>query len=313
MAVREAPQWDTGLVEVGPDIYAYLQFDGSWGISNTGFLVGDDGLLVIDATLVPAMAQRFIGEMRKVTDKPWRHLVNTHSHPDHTGGNRLFEGVEIIAHALCREEMARPPAPPAPGGGPPRALGPIPMTEGIQRMFDTMASDEGRYIALPTVTYGSRAGRTPGPVEVAEHMTLRYGDTEAQLLYHGPAHTYGDTMIYLPQHKLLFAGDVGFFYSTPLAGAGKIGGWLHVIDMVYELDVETIVPGHGPPGGRRELDDVREYLEFVRDHAREAYEAGLTAPQCVEKLDLGPYAKWLDSERIHANVAVMYREFAGEI
>ena len=69
MAVREAPPWGTGLVEVGPDIYAYLQYDGSWGISNTGFLVGDDGLLVIDATLVPDMARNFVGEMRKVTDK----------------------------------------------------------------------------------------------------------------------------------------------------------------------------------------------------------------------------------------------------
>jgi glyoxylase-like metal-dependent hydrolase (beta-lactamase superfamily II) len=313
MAVREAPPWGTGLVEVAPDIYAYLQYDGSWGISNTGFLAGDDAVLVIDATLVPDMARNFIGEMRKVTDKPWRHLINTHSHPDHTGGNRLFEGAEIVAHTLCREEMARPAPTPPPGGGPPRGLGPIPMTEGIQRMFATIAGDTDRQIPLPTMTYGSQAGRTPGPVDVSEHMTLRYGDTEAQLLYYGPAHTFGDTMVYFPQHKLLFAGDVGFFYSTPLAGSGKIGGWLHVIDKVNELDVETIVPGHGPPGGKRELDDVREYFEFVRTHAREAYDAGLTAPQAVEKLDLGPYAAWLDAERIHANVAVLYREFAGEI
>jgi len=93
LAVREAPPWGTGLVEVAPDIYAYLQYDGSWGISNTGFLAGDDAVLVIDATLVPDMARNFIGEMRKVTDKPWRHLINTHSHPDHTGGNRVFDGL----------------------------------------------------------------------------------------------------------------------------------------------------------------------------------------------------------------------------
>jgi cyclase len=313
MAVREAPKWGTGLVEVGPDIYAYLQYDGSWGISNTGFLVGADDLLVIDATLVPAMARGFISEMRKVTAKPWRHLVNTHSHPDHTGGNRLFEGAEIVAHALCLEEMSRAmPAPPA-GGGPPRALGPIPITEGIERMFATIAADTDRHIPLPTMTYGSLAGRAVGATDVSEGMTLRYGDIEAQLLYYGPAHTFGDTMVYFPAQKLLFAGDVGFFYSTPLAGGGKIGGWLHVIDKVNELEVETIVPGHGPPGGKRELDDVREYFEFVREHAREAYDAGLTAPEAVEKLDLGPYAHWLDAERIHANVAVLYREFAGEI
>jgi glyoxylase-like metal-dependent hydrolase (beta-lactamase superfamily II) len=258
------------------------------------------------------MARNFITEMRRVTDKPWRHLINTHSHPDHTGGNRLFTGAEIVAHELCRREMSRAPAL-QPGSGPPRSLGPIPLTDGIQRMFEIIAADTGRQIPLPTTTYGTQAGRAVGSVDLTETMTLRYGNTEAQLLYFGPAHTFGDTMVYFPEHKLLFAGDVGFFYSTPLAGAGKIGGWLHVIDKVNELDVETIVPGHGPPGGKRELDDVREYLEFVRNHARVMYNQGLTAPEAVEKLDLGPYAKWLDAERIHANVAVLYREFAGEI
>src|SRR3954454_7513213 len=170
MAVREAPPWATGLVEVAPNIYAYLQYDGSWGISNTGFLAGDDAVLVIDATLGPDMARNFIGEMRKVTGKPWRHLINTHSHPDHTGGNRLFEGAEIVAHTLCREEMARPAPAPPPGGAPPRPRGPIPMTPGIERMFDTMAPETGRQIPLPTMTYGSGAGRTPVPVDVSEHM-----------------------------------------------------------------------------------------------------------------------------------------------
>src|SRR6266498_3885149 len=198
MAVREAPPWGTGLVEVGPDIYAYLQFDGSWGISNTGFLAGDDAVLVIDATLVPDMARNFINEMRKVTDKPWRHLINTHSHPDHTGGNRLFEGAEIVAHELCRAEMSRP----MPGGVPPRAMGPIPMNASIQRMFATIAADEDRYIPLPSLTYGRN-----GSLE--DSMTIRYGEAEVQLLYYGPAHTFGDTLVYFPQHKLLFAGDVG--------------------------------------------------------------------------------------------------------
>jgi len=163
-------------------------------------------------------------------------------------------------------------------------MGPIPMNASIQRMFATIAADEDRYIPLPSLTYGRN-----GSLE--DSMTIRYGEAEVQLLYYGPAHTFGDTLVYFPQQKLLFAGDVGFFHSTPLAGGGKVGGWLQVIDKVNELDVETIIPGHGPPGGKSELDDVREYFEFVRAHAREAYNAGLTAPQAVEKLDLGPYAK----------------------
>jgi glyoxylase-like metal-dependent hydrolase (beta-lactamase superfamily II) len=117
MPVRPAPQWSTGLREVAPNTFAYLQHDGGWGISNAGFMVGDDGLLIIDATMVASMAQHFIEEIRGVSERPFRHLINTHSHPDHTGGNRLFTGAEIISHRICLEEMqanaARPPGTPA--------------------------------------------------------------------------------------------------------------------------------------------------------------------------------------------------------
>jgi cyclase len=301
MPLREAPEWKTGLREVAPDTYAYLQYDGSWGISNAGFLEGDDGLLVIDATLVASMAQAFIEQIRRVSDKPYRHLINTHSHPDHTGGNRLFKGAEIISHRICREEMVRQLELRPSGNGPPAgAMASMPASPARQRMFDQISSDPDRYIELPSRTY-------------EDELTLRYGDTEVQLLYLGPAHTFGDTLVYLPQSKVLFAGDIAFFYSMPLAAAGKIGGWLKVIDRVKEMDVDLIIPGHGPPGGKRELEDEREYFEFVMTEARKCFEGGLNAEQAVAAIDLGAYAEWLDSERIVANVGVAYRELRGEI
>jgi cyclase len=298
MPVRPAPAWGTGLQEVAPNTYAYLQYDGSWGISNAGFLEGDDGLLVIDATMVASMAQAFIDEIRRVSGKPFRHLINTHSHPDHTGGNRLFSGAEIISHRICREEMARGAERPA-GGRPPGPMAAM-RTLAMDRMFAQIESDPGRYIALPTMTY-------------EDHLTLRYGETIVELHYFGPAHTFGDTLVYFPQSKALFAGDVAFFYSMPLAAAGKIGGWLRVIDKVKDMDVELIVPGHGPPGGMRELEDEREYFEFVMDQTKQCFERGMTPDQAIEAIDIGPYKEWLDSERIIANIGVVYRELRGEI
>jgi cyclase len=264
-------------------------------------MVGEDGLLVIDATMVASMAQAFIGEIRRVTDKPFRHLVNTHSHPDHTGGNRLFTGAEIISHRICREEIvrgiARPPG--GPGGPLPGSMAAM-RTPAMERMFQQISNDPDRYIALPTLTYEDR-------------MSLRYGDTEIQLLHFGPAHTFGDTLVYFPDTKILFAGDVAFFYSMPLAAAGKIGGWLKVIDRVKEIDIDLIVPGHGPIGGKRELEDEREYFEFVMEQTRGCFERGLTPEQAAGEIDLGPYKDWLDSERMIANVGVAYRELRGEI
>ena len=298
MVLRKAPEWATGLQEVGPNIYAYLQHDGSWGISNAGFLAGDDGLLVIDATMVASMAEAFIKEIRRVSGMPFRHLINTHSHPDHVGGNRLFTGAEIISHRICREEMARAARPAS--GGPPPAMAAITRTPAMERMFDLVANDPGREIPLPALTYEDR-------------LTLHYGDTEVQLLYYGPAHTFGDTLVYFPQSKVLFAGDVAFFYSMPLAASGKIGSWLRVIDRVKELDVDLVVPGHGPAGGKDVLDEEREYFEFVMEQARSCFERGVPAEKAAQEIDPGRYGDWLDSERMVANVLVAYRELRGEI
>jgi cyclase len=300
MPLRPPPEWGTGLQEVAPNTYAYLQYDGSWGISNAGFMSGDEGLLVIDATMVASMAEAFIRQIRRVTDKPFRHLINTHSHPDHTGGNRLFTGAEIISHRICREEMARQAAPRPAGSGPPPGPMAAMRTPAMDRMFEMITNDSGRFIPLPTLTY-------------EDSLTLRYGDTEVQLLYYGPAHTFGDTLVYLPQSQVLFAGDVAFFYSMPLAAGGKIGSWLKVIDRIKEMDIDLIVPGHGPIGGKAELDDEREYFEFVMEQTRGCFERGMSPEQAVREIDLGPYKDWLDAERIIANVAVAYRELRGEI
>jgi cyclase len=297
--VRPSPAWGTGLQEVAPNTYAYLQHDGSWGISNAGFLVGDDGLLVIDATMVASMAQAFIDQIRRVSDQPFRHLINTHSHPDHTGGNRLFPGAEIIAHRLCREEMERQAVPPSGGESRPGLMASMPRTPAMQRMFDMVANDPDRHIPLPTVTYEDK-------------LTLRYGETEVQLLYYGPAHTFGDTLVYFPQSKVLFAGDIAFFYAMPLV-AGKVGGWLEVIDRVKELELELIVPGHGPVGGKQELEDEREYFDFVMEQSRMCFERGMTPEEAAKEIDLGPYAEWPEAERFVANVGVAYRELRGEI
>jgi glyoxylase-like metal-dependent hydrolase (beta-lactamase superfamily II) len=173
-------------------------------------------------------------------------------------------------------------------------------TPAMDRMFRQVAEDPDRHIPLPSVTYD-------------EKLTLRYGDTDVELLYFGPAHTFGDTLVYFPQSRVLFAGDVAFFHSMPLAAGGKIGSWLKVIDRVKDLDVDMIVPGHGPVGGKQDLEDEREYFDFVMTEAKRCFDEGMTSEQAVDAIDLGPYKQWLDAERIIANVGVLYREFRGEI
>lgn len=288
MPVRPMPQWKTGLEELRPGLYAYLQYNGTWGISNAGFLVADEGVLVIDALMLPSMARAFIKEIRQVTDKRFRHLVNTHHHGDHTNGNQFFAGAEIISHVACREEMIKVDRE--------RRIASRPalpwLTEAWQQELQEVR------LTLPTVTFDDK-------------MVLYYGETPVELYYWGPAHTSNDLLVYLPESKALFVGDIGFFYCTPIVY--HLSNFIRVIDRIKGLDVEIVVPGHGPLGSLRELEDSREYLVFLQEEARRCFERGMSEAEAAKAIDLGPYKQWLDWDRLERNVAAAYREFRGEI
>ena len=290
MPYRPMPQYETGMVELGDNLFAYLQWDGGWGISNAGMLATDDGLLVVDALMAPSMTRRFVGAMRDISRAPFRTLVNTHMHADHTNGNQFIEGAEIVATNACREEMdlAARAAAAAATQRAPGDRGPRP---GWIRedWWEELAAVRP---PLPTTTF-------------SDHLTLRPGGREVQLHHYGPAHTLGDAMVYFPDAKVLFAGDLAFFYAMPLC-RGDMENWVRVCDIIRDMDVETIVPGHGPLGTKRELQDMQEYLEFMVRETRLAFDEGLTPERAAQRIDIGDWAKWPEAERKEMNIATLY-------
>ena len=159
---------------------------------------------------------------------------------------------------------------------------------------------EPRRIVPPTTTFDGK---------------MRYHDakTVLEVFPMGPAHTYGDLVAYLPQHKVLFVGDIGFFYVAPWCQNAHPSKWIETCDMIRRMDVQTIVPGHGPLGGQAQLADMREYLALLKTETRKRYDAKLTAGAAAADIRLGKYDNWVGPERIVLNVQRFYDELSGAL
>ncbi len=278
--------WPTGLIELADGVFAYVQEGGGLCVANAGLIVSPDGCIAVDALFAPSMTRAFRDSTARVTDKPVRVLINTHHHVDHTMGNALFPEAQIVSHTNARREQQRT------GTGVLDLLRP--------RIPDLVAELDGVELRLPDLTFDGQ-------------LELHLGNRTALLVHLGRAHTVGDALVVVLQERLVFAGDVAFHHVTPLALDGHIGDWIGVCDEAAALDIDTIVPGHGPAGGKAELAEMRGYLATLRDQARAAFDAGRTAQEAAEGIDLGEYASWAESERLAPNVRRLYQEFRGEI
>ncbi|MFP6837154.1 MAG: MBL fold metallo-hydrolase, partial [Pseudomonadales bacterium] len=128
----------------------------------------------------------------------------------------------------------------------------------------------------------------------------------------GPAHTAGDVLAYVPKERLIFTGDILFIEGHPILWAGPIANWIDACDYMLSLELENVVPGHGPITDKRGVQAVRDYLTYIRDEARKRFDANMPAEEAALDISLTDFDSWGDAERIAVNVAVLYKEFAGD-
>jgi glyoxylase-like metal-dependent hydrolase (beta-lactamase superfamily II) len=180
------------------------------------------------------------------------------------------------------------------------------------------ADKVGRWFQAMVAPYDFQAvTHTPATRTFEGELTLYVGGREVRLIQVGPAHTLGDLMVYVPDAKALYGGDILFIGSTPVMWAGPVENWLAALDRILGMDVELIVPGHGPitdKGGARQ---VKAYWEYVNAQVRRRYAAGMSpkdaAYDIVRSDDFArqPFAGWNSPERMMTNVHTMYRHLQG--
>ncbi|MER7849127.1 MBL fold metallo-hydrolase [Kitasatospora sp. NPDC096077] len=284
-----------GLHEVAADTYAYLQPDGSLGLSNAGLVVsGNEALLVDTLFTVPQTRDLLTAVTRALPGVALTTLVNTHSDGDHWWGNQLLPDAEIIASEAAAADMradhlhellADPGDLQLPG-----------VVAGLRKAFDFT----GIAPTFPTRTFSGE-------------LELTVGRRTVRLIEVPYAHTRGDVLVHVPDAGVLFTGDLLFIGGHPVIHTGLIGNWIAACELILGLDgVETIVPGHGPVVGKPEVRRFRAYLERVRDHSTAAHRAGTPVLQAALGTDLTGFTDLADPERLLLNVGAVYRELNGD-
>jgi cyclase len=284
------------LVELGENVYACLQEDRGLGTSNSG-LIESGGGVVIDTFWDLPHTRELIESYERVWRRPARRVVNTHHNGDHCWGNQLFPQAEIIGHRLCAASFGRE------------------RPEMMQALRNATDSSEPAMAAMAQALSAfdfTGIELTPPRTLFDERLELDLDGLRAELIYVGPAHTLGDTIIHVPERRVVFAGDILFRLCTPIGWEGTTDHWIHALETIEALAPEVVVPGHGPLCGVEGPREMRAYLEYVRSEARRSFEAGLPVLEAAKRIDLGPYAGWTEPERLIFNVERAYRELRGE-
>jgi len=257
---------------------------------NSGFIVSQRGVVVIDSTWTLRDAEWMAYEIGKVTEKKVIYVVNTHCHGDHVFGNQVFPAPIIAARSTLNRMRTA-----------------VANEWSSQNLFQKALSYRGAgttpdypdperlkevHIVLPEIAFEAQ-------------MTLNLGELELEIILLS-GHTPDSSVVYLPQDKILFAGDLLFVDRYPTLRNGNLMDWMISLDRIKRMDIRTFVPGHGAPCGTEELEREANYFSNLRESVATLIDQGLMREEIISHPSIPKY--WEnDYKRLHgSNIGIVY-------
>jgi len=296
-----------GLQQLADGVYAAVHADGGWVICNVGMVDLGERTLIFDTGLSPQGAVELRAAAVALTGRVPYYVVNSHYHNDHIRGNQVFNDGLLVSTARTRELMAsrgpvsveqdRKQAPEGIAEMEALARSEDPAKRGEAALFlpywqAILASLPGLELRLPRLTFGN---------SIALHGTKR----TARLVAVG-GHSESDCVLFLPEEGVVFCGDLLFVRSHPYLGDGDPDIWLSSLDRLEGLGATIYLSGHGPVGGRQDLDEMRVYIRTLVQLAREIVAKAGTAEDAAKVPVPELFADWAVPSHFEYNMRFLY-------
>ena len=265
-------------LRIADEVYAFVgelgevTADNGGDVGNSGFIVGSDGVIVVDTGPSYRHGTQMLRAIRQVTPKPVKLVINTHAVQEFLFGNAAFAdaGVPLLTHRKSAELMH----------------------QRCERCLQNLRSTLGE----PAMT----ATRLVVPDRVIDtSSTLEVAGTSIELLHFGWGSTPGDLAVFHPRSGVVFAGGLVSNRQIPQLRDGDFGGWLAALAKLRELPVQTVVPGHGTPGGIQLIEDTAAYLRALDGLVQRMYKSGASLTHAVDNAALPAFSSWALYATLH--------------
>jgi cyclase len=277
------------LKKIADGVYVRIVSPDDNAVGNAAVVVLDHSVLIFDTHFTSEAGQEMLAQIRAITSKPVRYVVNSHFHPDHTHGNQAFDGAHIIGSTQTRQDVLNVD------------LASMNRSVGIaQKQLEQLRRDvaQNNESVQPTdirdqikkredyLRSVSRLKILPPFETLDDSMTIQDGKQELRLLWLGPGHTEGDVVLFLPHEKIAFLGDLFFNEAIPNVQDARMLEWITTLREALKLDADRFIPGHGPIGARKDVVAFLSYLEELKSMVEAAIDRGASVEQAIREIQV---------------------------